>query len=158
MVARNHPNERRHPEIEVHVGQQIKLRRMLLGITQAQLASMIGVSFQQLHLFERGQSHLYASRLYEIAKALNIPIEFFFQGLKGGRSGTAALGVSAAPALADAGLQEDGRSQREIRAIIQSYRTLTDAADRQKLLDWVIDLSPDPEVRSPWIDGFFTRA
>lgn len=65
-----------------HVGLRIRERRIMLGLSQQQLAQMIGVTYQQAHKYERGLNRISAGRLYEIARALGVPISWFFEGLQ----------------------------------------------------------------------------
>jgi len=67
--------------IEAHVGQKIRERRTMLGLTQQQLAGLIGVTYQQAHKYERGINRVSAGRLYEISQVLGIEISFFYEGL-----------------------------------------------------------------------------
>lgn len=68
-----------HP-VDIHVGKRIRHRRWLMGMTQQQLALTVGIKFQQIQKYESGKNRVSASRLYEIARALGVPVEFFFQG------------------------------------------------------------------------------
>ena len=67
--------------IDDHVGMQIRERRIMLGLSQQQLAEMIGVTYQQAHKYERGINRVSAGRLFEIARVLNAPITYFFDGV-----------------------------------------------------------------------------
>jgi transcriptional regulator with XRE-family HTH domain len=67
--------------IEAHVGARIHERRIMLGVTQQQLAELLGVSYQQTHKYERGINRVTAGRLFEIARALNAPIDYFYEGI-----------------------------------------------------------------------------
>ena len=67
-----------------HVGARIRERRVMLGLSQQQLAKMIGVTYQQAHKYERGVNRISAGRLYEIAVVLGVPIAWFFDGLEDG--------------------------------------------------------------------------
>ena len=69
--------------IDDHVGGRIRERRIMLGLTQQQLAEMIGVTYQQAHKYERGINRVSAGRLYEIAQVLSVPVGYFFDGLEG---------------------------------------------------------------------------
>ena len=71
-----------HPA-DQHVGRQIAMVRVQSDVSQAQLARAIGISFQQLQKYENGRNRVSASMLYEIAKALKVPVGRFFQGLPG---------------------------------------------------------------------------
>ena len=67
--------------IDDHVGSRIRERRIMLGLTQQQLAGMIGVTYQQAHKYERGINRVSAGRLFEIARALSAPITYFYEGV-----------------------------------------------------------------------------
>ena len=75
--------------IDDHVGARIRERRIMLGLTQQQLAEMIGVTYQQAHKYERGINRVSAGRLYEIARVLNAPITYFYEGVGEGAPGPA---------------------------------------------------------------------
>jgi transcriptional regulator with XRE-family HTH domain len=64
-----------------HVGTRIRERRIMLGLSQQQLAQMIGVTYQQAHKYERGLNRISAGRLYDIARVLSVPISWFFEGM-----------------------------------------------------------------------------
>ena len=67
--------------IDVHVGLQVRLRRKELKISQEKLAETLGLTFQQVQKYERGANRISASKLYEIARTLRVPIGWFFEGL-----------------------------------------------------------------------------
>src|SRR5271167_3595486 len=71
----------RTQDIDRHVGARVRERRIMLGLTQQQLADLIGVTYQQAHKYERGINRVSAGRLYEIAQVLSVPIGYFFDGL-----------------------------------------------------------------------------
>ena len=71
----------RASSIDRHVGTRIRERRIMLGLSQQQIADMIGVTYQQAHKYERGINRISAGRLYEITRVLNVPITYFFEGL-----------------------------------------------------------------------------
>ena len=64
-----------------YVGVRIRERRIMLGLSQQQMADMIGVTYQQTHKYERGINRISAGRLYEIAQVLRVPLSYFFEGL-----------------------------------------------------------------------------
>jgi transcriptional regulator with XRE-family HTH domain len=78
----------RTQDIDRHVGARVRERRIMLGLTQQQLADLIGVTYQQAHKYERGINRVSAGRLFEIAQVLSVPVSYFFDGLdeQGGRS------------------------------------------------------------------------
>lgn len=69
-----------HP-VDVHVGKRVRHRRWLIGMTQQQLAEKVGIKFQQIQKYETGANRVSASRLWDIAEALDVPVSFFFEGL-----------------------------------------------------------------------------
>jgi transcriptional regulator with XRE-family HTH domain len=73
----------RTQDIDRHVGARVRERRIMLGLTQQQLADLIGVTYQQAHKYERGINRVSAGRLYEIAQVLSVPVGYFFEGLEG---------------------------------------------------------------------------
>jgi len=70
----------KHP-VDVHVGKRIRHRRWMVGMTQQQLGEVVGIKFQQIQKYETGMNRVSASRLWDIATALDVSISFFFEGL-----------------------------------------------------------------------------
>jgi transcriptional regulator with XRE-family HTH domain len=68
-------------DIDDHVGMRIRERRIMLGLTQQQLAEMIGVTYQQAHKYERGINRVSAGRLFEVARVLSVPVGYFYEGI-----------------------------------------------------------------------------
>lgn len=68
--------------VDVHVGKRIRQRRWLAGMTQQRLAELVGIKFQQIQKYETGANRVSASRLWDIADALDVDVSFFFDGLK----------------------------------------------------------------------------
>ena len=85
--------------VDVHVGRRVRLRRKELGVSQAWLADRLGLTFQQVQKYERGANRISASKLYQIASVLEVPITYFFEGLddpaapKGARYAHAFTGI-----------------------------------------------------------------
>ncbi len=69
-------------KVDVHVGQKIRQRRWLTGMTQQRLAELVGIKFQQIQKYETGANRVSASRLWDIADALEVDVSFFFEGIK----------------------------------------------------------------------------
>ena len=67
--------------VDVHVGKRIRHRRWMIGMTQQQLADKVGIKFQQIQKYETGMNRVSASRLWDIAAALDVPVSFLFEGL-----------------------------------------------------------------------------
>lgn len=71
----------RAQDIDRHVGARMRERRVMLGLTQQQMAELIGVTYQQAHKYEKGINRIAAGRLYTIAKALGVEVSYFFDGM-----------------------------------------------------------------------------
>jgi transcriptional regulator with XRE-family HTH domain len=119
----------KHP-VDVHVGKRVRHRRWMVGMTQQQLAERVGIKFQQIQKYETGMNRVSASRLWDIAAALDAPISFFFEGLSDN-----AETVSTLPGdiLADKEALELVRSYYAIpetqrRRLFELARVLSDAA------------------------------
>lgn len=67
--------------VDVHVGARLRLRRKLMEISQSDLAGALGLTFQQIQKYERGSNRISASKLYAAAQRLQVPVEWFFEGL-----------------------------------------------------------------------------
>src|ERR1019366_10677585 len=64
--------------VDMHVGARVRLRRTLLGMSQEKLGTAVGLTFQQIQKYERGANRIGASRLFDMARALDVPVQFFF--------------------------------------------------------------------------------
>ncbi len=76
-MANGQPNP-----IDKHVGNRIKSRRQLLGLSQENLAGMLGLTFQQIQKYEHGKNRVSASRLWDISRVLDVDIGFFFKDME----------------------------------------------------------------------------
>ena len=74
----------RPQDVDRYVGARIRERRILLGLTQQQMAELIGVTYQQAHKYEKGINRVAAGRLYGIAQALAVEVGYFYEGLQSG--------------------------------------------------------------------------
>ncbi len=110
----------KHP-VDVHVGKRVRHRRWMLGVTQQQLAERVGIKFQQIQKYETGMNRISASRLWDIAEALEVPISFFFEGLD---SATAA----------GAQMPGDLMSDKEALELVRSYYAIPET-QRKRLFD-----------------------
>ena len=121
----------KHP-VDVHVGKRVRHRRWMTGMTQQQLAERVGIKFQQIQKYETGMNRISASRLWDIASALQVPVAFFFDGL-GERADGEAQPTLRGDILADKEALELVRSYYAIpetqrRRLFELARVLSDAA------------------------------
>ena len=79
-IAKHLETKMKHP-VDLHVGQWVRQRRWLLGMTQQQLAEKVGIKFQQIQKYETGANRISSSRLWDISEVMDVPVSFFFDGL-----------------------------------------------------------------------------
>lgn len=80
-------DERLANAVDEHIGKRVKSRRLQIDLSQEKLADLVGVTFQQIQKYENGVNRVAASRLWEMAKALGVPVSFFYEGLEVAGSG-----------------------------------------------------------------------
>jgi len=107
--------------VDVHVGKRIRQRRWLTGMTQQKLAELVGIKFQQIQKYETGANRVSASRLWDIADALEVPVSFFFEGLK-------EDGTVDAP---EEGLPADLMGDKEAMELVRSYYAIPENQRRR---------------------------
>ena len=126
----------KHP-VDAHVGKRVRHRRWMMGMTQQQLGDMVGIKFQQIQKYETGMNRISASRLWDIAKALEVPINYFFEGLEAeslaDAAGTEPVSASRGDLLADKEALELVRSyyaipENQRRRLFDLARVLSEAA------------------------------
>lgn len=108
-----------HHPVDVHVGQKIRHRRWLVEMTQKQLAAATGVKFQQIQKYENGANRVSASRLWEIAGVLGVPVAHFFEGLDGQTGEAVAIGRI--------GLRIGAKAERLSPEVARNIEALMDA-------------------------------
>jgi Predicted transcriptional regulators len=111
-----------HP-VDVHVGKRVRHRRWLVGMTQQQLAEKVGIKFQQIQKYETGANRVSASRLWDIADALEVPVAFFFEGIEDNAKEPAADIAEAVPA--------DLLGDKEALDLIRSYYSIPENQRRR---------------------------
>src|SRR5712671_4681311 len=75
--------------VDKHVGSRVRMRRMMLGMSQEKLGDVLGLTFQQVQKYEKGTNRISASKLHHISQILQVPVPFFFEGVPGGVDGAA---------------------------------------------------------------------
>jgi transcriptional regulator with XRE-family HTH domain len=112
----------------------MRFRRSLLDMSQSELGKKLKVTFQQVQKYERGTNRVGASRLFELAKALDVPVAFFFEGLDD--SGASQLNKSDSETLYDFIASPDGL------ALASAFSEIEDATVRRRLIDLIRALNP----------------
>ena len=127
--------------VDVYVGQRMRQRRVLLGLTQDGLAGLLGVTFQQIQKYERGTNRMSASRLYDVSHVLDIPIQWFFDNMDSdveSLSPRKRAGLAEAPQLE---LQGNVMQSRETLELVRSYYKIENPKARRKVADMCHELA-----------------
>ncbi|GAD59769.1 helix-turn-helix transcriptional regulator [Brevundimonas sp. BAL450] len=124
-------------EIDLHLGRRLRRRRRLLGLTQQQLAVQVGIRFQQIQKYECGANRISAARLWQLAEALETPVNYFYDGLS-----EALERKDAGPGNGHGG---EMFSRKETIDLIQAYYQLGERP-RRRLLDLAKSLHATPET------------
>ena len=119
---------RKSTSVDVHIGGRIRARRKAVGVSQEQLARSLGIAFQQVQKYEHGANRVSASKLYEVAKILDVPIAYFFEGL--------AVVDKLTPDPREKGLRVFLESE-EGRALAESFPRISEAHLRRQVLELV---------------------
>lgn len=115
--------------VDTHVGKKIRQRRWLIGMTQQGLAEAVGIKFQQIQKYETGMNRISASRLWDIAEALEVPVSFFFEGFDKPEEILEAEMQASGDAQ-----QGDLLSDKEALELVRSYYAIPEN-QRRKLFD-----------------------
>ncbi len=112
--------------IDVHVGSRVRLRRSLMGMSQENLGNALGLTFQQVQKYERGANRIGSSRLFDLARILDVPVNFFFDEMP--EEIKAATPSAMATATTDPELpgQDDPMLKRETMELVRHYYRIAD--------------------------------
>jgi len=131
-------DERLNP-IDIHIGERLKLSRHAADMTQEQLGKASGLTFQQIQKYEKGNSRISASRLYQLASFLGVPASYFFEDLPrahpDGELHMSVLGVFSESLKSVA--PKDKLLHRETIELIRTYYRVTDSKKRQKVYELI---------------------
>ncbi|MGD9741149.1 MAG: helix-turn-helix domain-containing protein [Dongiaceae bacterium] len=121
--------------IDVHVGQRIRQRRTLLGMSQEKLGEAIGLTFQQVQKYERGANRVGSSRLFDLARVLDVPVTYFFDEMS---TSTASKSPSRLRGLAEPKpepFEPDPLAKRETLELVRAYYRIPDPQARKRLFE-----------------------
>lgn len=124
--------------VDAHVGSRVRLRRMLLGMSQERLGESMGLTFQQVQKYEKGVNRIGASRLFQISKILDVPVQFFFE------EAPYAGDASKAPGMAESDSEAfilEFLNSREGLELNRAFVKISDAKVRKSVVDLVRALS-----------------
>ena len=137
MASKKSPNP-----IDIHVGSRVRLRRMMLGMSQEKLGESLGITFQQIQKYEKGTNRVGASRLQNISSILNVPVSFFFEDAPGEQA-DAQTGLAEA---SSSNYVVDFLSSSEGLQLNRAFVKIGDPKVRRKLVDLVKALAAEAEL------------
>ncbi len=132
MASKGFPNP-----IDVHVGQRVRQRRTLLGMSQEKLAEAIGLTFQQVQKYERGANRVGSSRLFDLARVLDVPIAYFFEDMEANvaaKSPSRLMGVSESK-LQPYSVEPDPLAKRETLELVRAYYKIGEPRVRKRIFE-----------------------
>ena len=128
--------------VDVHVGARMRQRRTLLGMSQSKLGNAVGLTFQQIQKYERGSNRIGSSRLYELAKVLDVPVSHFFEEMPANAlAGRPMSGRGRKGGFGDAGTpfeqEKDPLIKRETLELVRAYYKIREARVRKRIFEMV---------------------
>jgi len=120
--------------VDIHVGKRLKQHRMLLGLSQTQIADMLGISFQQIQKYEKGTNRVSASRLVDLSNALDVNITYFFNEIP---TNTLKQSTKLITNLGEEPLNEitdNPMTKRETLTLVRNYYKITDERKRRSII------------------------
>lgn len=133
--------------VDAHVGSRVRLRRMLIGMSQEKLGELLGLTFQQVQKYEKGANRIGASRLYEISHILGVPVSYFFDDVPVGENGARRAAGHAPSTDVDAGpYMMEFVSSAEGFQLVRAFTKITDPRVRKRMLELVKSLTGEEEV------------
>jgi transcriptional regulator with XRE-family HTH domain len=138
---------RRANPMDVHVGTRVRLRRMLLGMSQEKLGEHLGLTFQQVQKYEKGVNRIGASRLFELAKTLGVPIQFFYDEAPAGTH-SGAVPVAGFGEQPGESYVVEFLGSRDGLELNKAFARIKDARVRRTIVDLVRSLAGEEESQS----------
>ena len=133
------PKKQANP-IDVQVGNRVRIRRMLIGMSQERLGDLLGLTFQQVQKYEKGVNRIGAGRLFEVSRILNVPVDFFYEGLDKDLSGQPGMSEpEGAPPVMEFVSSGEGLQ------LSLAFMKIKDAKVRKRVLDLVKSLAEEEE-------------
>jgi transcriptional regulator with XRE-family HTH domain len=129
------PKKQANP-IDAQVGNRVRLRRMLIGMSQERLGELLGLTFQQVQKYEKGVNRIGAGRLFEVSRILGVTIEYFYEGVNSQLAGGFTEGGSSPPVM-------EFVSSGEGLQLSLAFMKIKDAKLRKRVLDLVKQMAED---------------
>ena len=144
VARRKRPGKGGPNPIDTHVGGRVRLRRTLLGMSQERLAKAVNLTFQQIQKYERGSNRIGASRLFQFAQVLDVPISFFYEELPSLSEHARVPGDGSQQPF-----EQDQFTRRETLELVRAYYRITDPAVRRRVFELTKTLARTEDRRNP---------
>jgi transcriptional regulator with XRE-family HTH domain len=118
--------------VDKYVGSRVRMRRIMLGMSQEKLGEALGLTFQQVQKYEKGTNRVGASRIQQISEILQVPVSFLFEGGPSGTSSAGSFSEGASPAYVS-----DFLATSEGLALTRAFTRITDAKLRRSIVEMV---------------------
>ena len=118
--------------VDKYVGSRVRMRRIMLGMSQEKLGEALGLTFQQIQKYEKGTNRVGASRLQQISEILQVPVSFLFEGRPSGPFAEGGMSEAPSPAYAS-----DFLATSEGLALARAFTSITDPKLRRSIVDLV---------------------
>jgi transcriptional regulator with XRE-family HTH domain len=132
------PKKQANP-IDIQVGNRVRIRRMLIGMSQERLGDLLGLTFQQVQKYEKGVNRIGAGRLFEVSRILNVPVDFFYEGVAAQSGGG---GLENAPPVMEFVSSGEGLQ------LALAFMKIKDLKVRKRMLDLVKSLAEEEEQKA----------
>lgn len=126
-----------HP-VDCHVGGRLRARRRFLGLTQEQLGTSLGLTFQQIQKYERGANRIGSSRLFELSHLLKVPVSYFFDG-----ADSPSLEIPGFSDRQQDGFEGDHLASKETQDLVRAYYRISEPRVRKRMLDLMKSMASD---------------
>jgi transcriptional regulator with XRE-family HTH domain len=129
--------------LDMHMGNRLRMRRTVMGFSQEKLAKMVGLTFQQVQKYESAANRISASRLYDIAAALNVSVTYFYQDIPGTPSTFAGMAEQGQEAIEGTEAFNLAMADRETYELVRAYHRIDDPKKRRRVLDLIRVMSDE---------------
>ena len=136
-----------HP-IDVHVGARVRLRRTLLGMTQGTLGDALGLTFQQVQKYENGKNRISASRLYDLSRVFDVPVEYFFEDMPADVAASSPAAKGRGKAKEPPDYELDPMVNRETLELVRAYYKIPEPRVRKRVYELTKAMGADAGVDS----------
>jgi transcriptional regulator with XRE-family HTH domain len=134
----------KNSQVDLQVGAKIKMRRLAMGMSQEELANMIGITFQQVQKYEKGTNRVSVSRLVDISKALKVTNDFFLETSLGSKPGTRNLGMKGFSDTKQESIENlTSPQQRDALELLRAYSKIKNPQLKKQILEMAKAMSSE---------------